>query len=127
MHTLPASPADELANGSSTPLELGILLDRSASMRPTSATTLKAFNSLLAEQKQLNPAARLTLLLFNDQCETAVDNNALAAVPDLTASRYQPDGGTAFVDPSQAATEPSEPWREQRDAATRLLQSSTWL
>jgi hypothetical protein len=69
-----ATPAGELAN-IPAPLELGILLDRSYSMQPLQSTTLKAFNSLLAEQKQLNPAAtRLTLMLFNDKSETVVDN-----------------------------------------------------
>ena len=68
-------------------------------MRPLQSTTLKAFNSLLAEQKQLNPAATgLTLLLFNNHCETVVDNHPLAAVPDMTATEYQPEGGTALWD-----------------------------
>ena len=45
-------------------------------MQPLQSTTLKAFNALLAEQKQLNSAAtRLTLMLFNHRCETVVDNH----------------------------------------------------
>ena len=59
MHSLPPTPAGELANAqrvaTPAPLELGILLDRSYSMRPLQSTTLKAFNSLLAEQKHLSP------------------------------------------------------------------------
>ncbi|MGA7393207.1 MAG: hypothetical protein WBL40_20195 [Terrimicrobiaceae bacterium] len=64
MHNPPPTPAGELANAqraiTPTPLELGILLDRSYSMRPLQATTLTAFNSLLAEQKQLNSDATRT-------------------------------------------------------------------
>jgi hypothetical protein len=60
-------------------------------MQPLQSTTLKAFNSLLAEQKQLNPAnTRLTLMLFNHKSETVVDNRPLAAVPDMSATEYQP-------------------------------------
>ena len=93
----------ELANAqraiASTPLELGILLDRSSSMRSLQSATLQAFNSLLAEQKHLNPdATRLTLMLFNHKSETVVDNHPLAGIPDMSAAAYQPEGGTALWD-----------------------------
>ena len=68
-------------------------------MQPLQSTTLKAFNSLLAEQRRLNSAnTRLTLMLFNHKSETVVDNHPLAAVPDMTATEYQPEGGTALWD-----------------------------
>jgi hypothetical protein len=60
MHTLPPTPAGKLANTqreiAPAPLDLGIVLDRSSSMRPLQSTTLQAFNALLAEQKHLNSA-----------------------------------------------------------------------
>jgi hypothetical protein len=58
------APGIRKANGDLAPLELGILLDRSYSMQRLQSTTLESFNALLAEQKQLGPAAtRLTLML----------------------------------------------------------------
>ena len=39
-------------------------------MHPLQSTTPKAFNGLLADQKQLNSAdPRLSLMLFNHRCE----------------------------------------------------------
>jgi hypothetical protein len=68
MHSLPPTPTGKLVNAqraiTPAPLELGILLDRSYSMQRLQSTTLESFNALLAEQKQLGPAAtRLTLML----------------------------------------------------------------
>ena len=81
------------------PLELGVLLDRSHSMQTLQSTTLKAVNSLLAEQKQLGATTTtLSLMLFNHRCETVVECQPLAAVPDLTPADYQPGGDTALWD-----------------------------
>ena len=59
MKPLPPTPAGKLANTqreiSPAPLDLGIVLDRSSSMRPLQSTTLKAFNARLTEQKHLIP------------------------------------------------------------------------
>ena len=37
-------------------------------------------------------------MLFNHRCATVVDNRPLAAVPDMSATEYQPEGGTALWD-----------------------------
>jgi hypothetical protein len=52
-----------------------------------------------ASPQHLGPAAtRLTLMLFNHKSETVVDNQPLAAVPDMSAIAYQPEGRTALWD-----------------------------
>ena len=37
-------------------------------------------------------------MLFNDRCKTVVDTHPLCAAPDMTATEYQPEGGTALWD-----------------------------
>jgi hypothetical protein len=56
------------------PIELGFVLDCSSSMDGLAATTVGAFNTLLAEQRKLNTSAgKASLLLFNDACESVFD------------------------------------------------------
>jgi hypothetical protein len=100
MYTLSPTPAGKLGTAqmaiTPAPLDLGIILDRSSSMRSLQSTTLEAFNALLAEQKRLSPSVtRLTLMLFNHHCKTVVDNQPLPGIPNMTAAEYQPEGGTA--------------------------------
>jgi len=37
-------------------------------------------------------------MLFNHQSKTVVDNHPLSAVPNMSATEYQPEGGTALWD-----------------------------
>jgi hypothetical protein len=81
------------------PIELGFVLDCSSSMDGLAATTVGAFNTLLAEQRKLNTSAgKASLLLFNDACESVFDGFPLATVSDLTVATYQPSGSTALWD-----------------------------
>ena len=84
---------------SPAPIELGFVLDRSSSMEGLVATTVAAFNALLAEQRKLNTSAgKASLMLFNDTCESVFDGLPLPAVSDLTAATYQPSGSTSLWD-----------------------------
>ena len=111
-HTQLENPAE--------PIELGLLLDRSGSMNPLAPTTVAAFNTLLKQQRELNAAAtRVSLLLFNESCETVCDGYPLATISDLAPSAYQPSGSTAQWDGLGTMIEPSEPSRQRADR-TRL-------
>ena len=87
----------QLENPSAT--ELGFVLDRSSSMERLAATTIAAFNALLAEQRKLNASTgKASLTLFNDTCESVFDGLPLAAVSNLTTATYQPSGSTSLWD-----------------------------
>ncbi|MGI5864910.1 MAG: hypothetical protein ACOX6T_23065 [Myxococcales bacterium] len=59
---------------------------------------IKGFNAFLAEQKALPGEARLTLVLFDDQYEVAVEHTDLQAVEPLTRQTFVPRGSTALFD-----------------------------
>lgn len=56
------------------------------------------FNAFLKEQKKLPGAAKLTLVLFDDQYDVVLDGAPLAEVLELTNETYVPRGMTALLD-----------------------------
>ena len=66
-------------------------------MRSLQSATLQAFNSLLAEQKHLNPdATRPTLMFFNHKSETVVDNTPWQAFPICPQPHTNPKANGAY-------------------------------
>ena len=78
--------------------ELVAILDRSGSMEAIRDDAIGGFNAFLAEQKALPGEARLTLVLFDDQYEVAVDHARLQSVEPLTSRTFVPRGSTALLD-----------------------------
>jgi hypothetical protein len=74
------------------------LLDRSGSMGKVAADTIGGFNTFVEEQKKVPGEATLTLIQFNDSCETIYADVPLAHVAPLTAETYKPSGWTALND-----------------------------
>ena len=77
---------------------VGFALDRSSSMHSLAAVALPSLNRLIEEQKGIAGHSRFTLVLFNNSVSLIHDAVALADVPPLLASQYEPGGGTALND-----------------------------
>lgn len=78
--------------------EIICIIDRSGSMHSIARDAIGGFNSFLAAQKNEPGAARLTLVLFDNEyllVHKAVD---LDEVPPLTEHTYVPRGTTAMLD-----------------------------
>lgn len=74
------------------------ILDRSGSMQTIQADTIGGFNTFIEEQKRVPGEATLTLVQFNDTCETTYLDVPLAHVAHLTTETYKPSGWTALND-----------------------------
>lgn len=74
------------------------LLDRSGSMQVVQQDTIGGFNNFVTEQKKVPGDATLTLVQFNDKCETTFSDVPLNHVAPLTTETYKPNGWTALND-----------------------------
>lgn len=76
------------------------LLDRSGSMESMVGDVIGGFNYFLREQQANGDDARLTLVQFDsqDSFEMIAEALAVVSVPALTASTFQPRGGTPLLD-----------------------------
>ena len=80
------------------PPELGFVLDRSSSMETLQAEAIAGFNTLVDEQRKLEPPASFSFALFSNEVSFLYDGIPLPEVPPLTPALYEPDGGTALND-----------------------------
>lgn len=78
--------------------EIAFILDRSGSMESLWRTAIDSFNEFLGQQKAVGPAARFTLVLFDDEYEVPVRSIPLCEVTELTDETYVPRGTTALLD-----------------------------
>lgn len=78
--------------------ELVFILDRSGSMGGLESDTIGGFNSMLAKQKELDGACRVTTILFDHVSLLLHDRLDLKAVDPLTEKDYQVRGSTALYD-----------------------------
>ena len=78
--------------------ELVFVLDKSGSMSGLEADTIGGFNGMLAKQKALEGACRITTVLFDNQYELLHDRIDLEAVRPMSGKEYQVGGSTAFLD-----------------------------
>jgi len=74
------------------------LLDKSGSMKTVENDTVGGFNTFIEEQKKVPGEATITLVQFNDKCETTYTDVPLAHVAPLTVETYKPSGWTALND-----------------------------
>lgn len=78
--------------------ELVFILDKSGSMSGLEKDTIGGFNSMLAKQKALDGACRITTVLF-DHCYTMLhDRIDIQAVSPMTEKEYYVGGSTALLD-----------------------------
>ena len=77
-------------------LELGIVLDQSASMSGLVNETMPAFNALVNEQRAASQGAALSLALFNHGIKLFYDGLSIGEVEPLSGELYKPAGGTAL-------------------------------
>lgn len=78
--------------------ELVFILDKSGSMSGLEKDTIGGFNSMLAKQKALDGACRITTVLF-DHCYTVLhDRIDIQAVSPMTEKEYYVGGSTALLD-----------------------------
>lgn len=79
-------------------VEIIVIADRSGSMESIRSDAIGGFNGFLEEQQALKGKANLTLVLFDDKYEVAVDRVPVKKVPKLTAQTFVPRGTTAMND-----------------------------
>lgn len=77
-----------------------VLLDRSGSMESMKGDVIGGFNDFLRTQRETAGRARMTFVQFDSQDpqDTVCDAARLEEVPELTAARFQPRGGTPLLD-----------------------------
>ena len=78
--------------------ELVFILDRSGSMGGLEKDTLGGFNAMLAEQKDLEGACRVTTVLFNSESALLHDRIDIGAIEPMTEAQYRVGGSTALLD-----------------------------
>lgn len=78
--------------------EIAFILDRSGSMNPHAEAAVAGFNDFLREQQQVEGAARISLVLFDDQYEVPIDNLPVGEVCTIDTETYTPRGSTALLD-----------------------------
>lgn len=78
--------------------ELVFILDKSGSMSGKEEDTIGGFNSVLDKQKQLDGAATVTTVLFDDRIEVLHDRLDLHGVSPITKKDYFVEGSTALLD-----------------------------
>lgn len=78
--------------------ELIAVLDESGSMVSLQQETIAGFNQFIESQKTGPGEAFLTLVTFNHDAKTVIDNKNVKDVDKLTDSSYYPNGFTALYD-----------------------------
>lgn len=78
--------------------EIAYILDRSGSMSPHAEAAVTGFNDFLREQQSVEGAARITLVLFDDQYEVPIDSLPVGEVCAIDTEVYRPRGTTALLD-----------------------------
>lgn len=79
--------------------EIVVILDKSGSMGPISGDTIGGFNSFLkTQQESADGEAKLTLVTFNSDVQTVIDNRDIKEVEELNSVTYRPGGGTSLLD-----------------------------
>lgn len=78
--------------------EIAFIMDRSGSMETIANDAIGGFNSFLKSQLAESGAAKLTLILFDDQYEILCEGLELASVKPLNSKTYIPRGSTALLD-----------------------------
>ena len=76
-----------------------IVLDESGSMLEIEKNIINSLNIFISDQKQIiEKPATLTLVKFNDEVNTVIDDIELKYIESLTDEDYKPNGYTALYD-----------------------------
>lgn len=78
--------------------EIVFILDRSGSMAGLESDTIGGFNALIEKQKRQGSAARISLILFDDQTDVVLDRVPIMQVGALSEDEYYVRGCTALLD-----------------------------
>ena len=78
--------------------EIVFILDRSGSMAGLESDTIGGFNALIGKQKRQGSAARISLILFDDQTDIVLDRVPIMQVGALSEDEYYVRGCTALLD-----------------------------
>lgn len=78
--------------------EIVFILDRSGSMAGLESDTIGGFNALIEKQKRQGSAARISLILFDDQTDIVLDRVPIMQVGALSEDEYYVRGCTALLD-----------------------------
>ncbi len=79
------------------PIKIVFVLDQSGSMAPLRNSTIESFDGFVANQKQLEGEATLSLYKFSNTVNTGITYN-VKNVKSLSEMGYHPNGGTALFD-----------------------------
>jgi hypothetical protein len=82
----------------SGPVEIGVVFDRSASMKPLRNAAIAGFNILLEQQKKLVVPTRFSLSIFSDDVAVVHDGAPIAGIGAMEPADYSPEGNTALLD-----------------------------
>lgn len=91
---------------------INFVLDRSGSMIGVKQSTIDGFNSFIADQREEEGEARLSLTFFSSQMESRYVATPLSEVAPLGSSEnpYTPGGATALLDAVGATIKGTEAW-----------------
>lgn len=80
------------------PIEIGVVFDRSSSMKALRNAALAGFNILLEEQQKLVVPARFSLSFFSDEVSIVHNGVPIAGIGAMESADYSPGGNTALLD-----------------------------
>ena len=78
--------------------EIICVIDKSGSMHKTADDAIGGFNAFLEGQRMLPGEAKLTLILFDNDCHVLHEGECLDNICELSSRNYIPSGGTALLD-----------------------------
>ncbi len=87
-------------SGTTTPVHISVVLDRSGSMASIADDIVGGFNTYIEQQRNAAGKARMTLVQFDsgDPFEVLIDGEDIDRVNDLDPNRYMPRGNTPLWD-----------------------------
>lgn len=81
-----------------TKTEIICVVDKSGSMHSLASVTIEGFNKFINSQKELDPNASITTILFDNEYTVVHDNIPINNIELLNERTYIPRGGTALYD-----------------------------
>jgi uncharacterized protein YegL len=79
-------------------MDIVCVLDRSGSMSDIIAEATSGFNAFIKDQKNLNPTARVTVVIFDNEYDVLYNKVPIREVKELSMDVYYPRGMTALND-----------------------------
>jgi len=79
------------------PLSVLFIMDGSGSIENMGSEPLDGLNKIIKQQKETGDF-RFTLVVFDNEIKTVIDDMDGKDVPELTSEHYKPNGMTALLD-----------------------------